>query len=53
MANMLLSAMKDKTIDAVIGRAPEFCEPDLTQHIKNSMIFNHFKEGKRAIVPWH
>lgn len=38
MANMLLSAMKDKTIDAVIGRAPEFYEPDLTQHIKNGSV---------------
>jgi nucleoside-diphosphate-sugar epimerase len=51
MANMLLSAMKDKTIDAVIGRAPEFYGPDLTQSITNSMIFNRVKEGKRAIVP--
>lgn len=51
MANMLLSTMKDKTIDAVIGRAPEFYGPDLTQSITNSMIFNRVKEGKRAIVP--
>lgn len=51
MANMLLSAMKDETIDAVIGRAPEFYGPDLTQSITNSMIFNRVKEGKRAIVP--
>ncbi|CDR65703.1 NAD-dependent epimerase/dehydratase family protein [Staphylococcus schweitzeri] len=51
MANMLLSAMEDKTIDAVIGRAPEFYGPDLTQSITNSMIFNRVKEDKRAIVP--
>lgn len=51
MANMLLTAMEDKTIDAVIGRAPEFYGPDLTQSITNSMIFNRVKEDKRAIVP--
>lgn len=51
MAEMLLSAMKGKTIDAVIGRAPEFYGPDLTQSITNSMVFNRVKEGKRAIVP--
>ncbi|CDR52364.1 NAD-dependent epimerase/dehydratase family protein [Staphylococcus schweitzeri] len=51
MANMLLSAMEDKTIDAVIGRAPEFYGPDLTQSITNSMIFNRVKDDKRAIVP--
>jgi nucleoside-diphosphate-sugar epimerase len=51
MAEMLLSAMKGKTIDAVIGRAPEFYGPDLTQSITNSMVFNRVKKGKRAIVP--
>ncbi|MBF7016759.1 NAD-dependent epimerase/dehydratase family protein [Staphylococcus durrellii] len=51
IADMLLSAMKDESIDAVIGRAPEFYGPDLTQSITNSMVFNRVKEGKRAIVP--
>lgn len=51
MAEMLLSAMNDNTIDAVIGRAPEFYGPDLTQSITNAMIFNRVKDGKRAIVP--
>lgn len=51
IAEMLLSAIKDKTIDAVIGRAPEFYGPGLTQSITNSMVFNRVKEGKRAIVP--
>lgn len=51
MTEILLSAMKGKTIDAVIGRAPEFYGPYLTQSITNSMVFNRVKEGKRAIVP--
>ncbi|RIN29961.1 NAD-dependent epimerase/dehydratase family protein [Staphylococcus succinus] len=51
MADMLLEAMKDQTIDAVIGRAPEFYGPDLTQSITNTMVFNRVKNGKRAIVP--
>lgn len=51
MAEMLLSAMKDKSIDAVIGRAPEFYGPGLTQSITNSLVFNRVKNDKRAFVP--
>lgn len=48
---MLLSAMKDKSIDAVIGRAPEFYGPGLTQSITNSLVFNRVKSDKRAFIP--
>ncbi len=51
IAEMLLSAMKDKSIDAVIGRAPEFYGPGLTQSITNSLVFNRVKSDKRAFVP--
>ena len=51
IAEMLLSAMKDKSIDAVIGRSPEFYGSRLTQSITNSLVFNRVKEGKRAFVP--
>src|SRR5699024_11560561 len=51
MATMLLEAMNEKSIDAVIGRAPEFYGPGLTQSITNTLIFNRIKYGKRSIVP--
>ncbi|WP_436895824.1 NAD-dependent epimerase/dehydratase family protein [Mammaliicoccus sciuri] len=51
IAEMLLSAMKDQSIQAVIGRAPEFYGPGLTQSFTNSLVFNRVKEGKRALVP--
>jgi|SRR5699024_7210404 len=51
MATMLLEAMNEKSIDAVIGRAPEFYGPGLTQSITNTLIFNRIKSGKRSIVP--
>lgn len=50
MAETLLSAMENKEIDAVIGRAPEFYGPDLTQSVTNSMIFNRIISGKKAII---
>lgn len=51
MAELLLSAMREKKVDAVIGRAPEFYGPDLTQSITNSLVFNRIKKDKRAFVP--
>ena len=51
IAEMLLSAMKDQSIHAVIGRAPEFYGPGLTQSFTNSLVFNRVKAGKRALVP--
>ncbi|MCY1026635.1 NAD-dependent epimerase/dehydratase family protein, partial [Mammaliicoccus sciuri] len=51
IAEMLLSAMKDQSINAVIGRAPEFYGPGLTQSFTNSLVFNRVKAGKRALVP--
>lgn len=51
IVEMLLSAMKEQSIDAVIGRAPEFYGPGLTQSITNSLVFNRVKNDKRAFVP--
>lgn len=51
IAEMLLSAMKEQSINAVIGRAPEFYGPGLTQSFTNSLVFNRVKAGKRALVP--
>lgn len=48
---MLLLAMKEKSIDAVIGRAPEFYGPGMTQSITNSLVFNRVKEEKGAFIP--
>ncbi|GEP85085.1 Putative NADH-flavin reductase [Staphylococcus piscifermentans] len=51
MAEMLLTAMKKGKIEALIGRAPEFYGPDLTQSITNSLVFNRVKADKKAIIP--
>lgn len=51
MAEMLLTAMKEGKIEALIGRAPEFYGPDLTQSITNSLVFNRVKADKKAIIP--
>lgn len=51
MAEMLLTAMKEGKIEALIGRAPEFYGPDLTQSITNSLVFNRVKTDKKAIIP--
>ena len=47
MAEMLLTAMKEGKIEALIGRAPEFYGPDLTQSITNSLVFNRVKADKK------
>ncbi len=51
MANMLLEEMKNKQIEAVICRAPEFYGTGKTQSITNSMIFEKIAQRKKLIVP--
>ncbi|WP_340536894.1 NAD-dependent epimerase/dehydratase family protein [Nocardioides sp. GXZ039] len=50
-AEMLLTAMRDGRVEAVIGRAPEFYGPDKTKSLTNSLIFDRIKQGKRPLVP--
>ena len=51
MATMLLTAMKQQTITAVICRAPEFYGPASTKSITNTLLFKNIRAGKRAKVP--
>lgn len=51
IAEMVIKAMNEQNLQAVIGRAPEFYGPDKTQSITNTLVFNRIKAGKKAIVP--
>ncbi len=51
IATMLLNEMKNKSINAVICRAPEFYGPDKTQSITNSFIFDNILQDKKLKVP--
>lgn len=51
MATMLLDEIRNKSIEAVICRAPEFYGPNKTQSITNSLIFDNIKQGKKLKVP--
>jgi nucleoside-diphosphate-sugar epimerase len=48
---MLLDEINQKSIEAVICRAPEFYGPGKTQSITNTLIFNNIKQGKKLKVP--
>ncbi|GAK31789.1 NAD-dependent epimerase/dehydratase family protein [Weissella oryzae SG25] len=50
-AELVLQAIKDNTLLAVICRAPEFYGPGRTQSITNSLVFNRIKQGKKPIIP--
>ncbi|MEE3876900.1 SDR family oxidoreductase [Vibrio sp. YYF0003] len=50
ITNMLLDAMKQGSIEAVICRAPEFYGPGKTQSITNSTIIDALVAGKSAKV---
>ena len=50
ITNMLLDAMKQGSIEAVICRAPEFYGPGKTQSITNSTIIDALVVGKSAKV---
>lgn len=49
--NMLLKGMTQKTIDAVICRAPEFYGPQRTNSITNTLLFKSILAGKSAKIP--
>ena len=51
LANMLVNEIDNKTIEAVICRAPEFYGPNKTQSITNTLIFDNIKQNKKLKVP--
>lgn len=51
VAQQLLDQIEARTIEAVIGRAPEFYGPDKTQSLTNTAIFQRIKRGQRPLVP--
>ncbi|MDC7718670.1 SDR family oxidoreductase [Vogesella sp. DC21W] len=51
MAAMVLQEMARGEIPVVIGRAPEFYGPGITQSITNTLIFDNLKQGKAPRVP--
>ncbi|WP_091533930.1 NAD-dependent epimerase/dehydratase family protein [Fontimonas thermophila] len=51
VATMLLEAMAAGRITALIGRAPEFYGPGLTQSITQRMVIDPLKRGRPAKVP--
>lgn len=51
IATMLLEAMRAGSVEAVIGRAPEFYGPGQTKSLTNSLLFDRIAEGKRPLVP--
>ncbi|WP_278259999.1 NAD-dependent epimerase/dehydratase family protein [Nocardioides convexus] len=51
IANMLLAEMSAGTIEAVIGRAPEFYGPGKTQSLTNTAVFDRIKKGERPTIP--
>jgi nucleoside-diphosphate-sugar epimerase len=51
LAEMVLKAIEDKEVNALICRAPEFYGPDNTQSITNTMVFNAIKQNRKIKVP--
>ncbi|MEH0154452.1 NAD-dependent epimerase/dehydratase family protein [Limibacter armeniacum] len=51
MAELLLNEINNKSLEAVICRAPEFYGPGKTQSITNTLVFEKIKEHKKLIVP--
>lgn len=49
-AELLLKAISNKEIEAVICRAPEFYGPGKTKGLTNSLIFENLKRGKKPKV---
>jgi nucleoside-diphosphate-sugar epimerase len=50
MVNMLLDAIHDERLNAVICRAPEFYGPNETRGITNSLVFENIKKGREPKV---
>lgn len=51
LATMLLEAMAEGRLEAMICRAPEFYGPGKTKSLTNSMVFDRIREGRRPVVP--
>lgn len=51
MAEMLVNEISNKTMEAVICRAPEFYGPNKTQSITNTLIFDNIAQHKKLKVP--
>ena len=51
IATMLLTEMAAGTIEAVIGRAPEFYGPGKTQSLTNTAVFHRIAKGERPTIP--
>lgn len=51
LAEMVLNEINNKTLEAVICRAPEFYGPGKTQSITNSLIFFRIRQNKKLKVP--
>ncbi|MCG9793009.1 NAD-dependent epimerase/dehydratase family protein [Flavobacterium algicola] len=49
-ADLLLKAIANETIEAVICRAPEFYGPGKTKGLTNMMVFEKLKEGKEPTI---
>lgn len=49
-AQLLLEAIEENKIEAVICRAPEFYGPGKTKGISNALIFDSLKQGKKPKV---
>ncbi|WP_297006534.1 NAD-dependent epimerase/dehydratase family protein [uncultured Corynebacterium sp.] len=51
MTTLLLDAMEQGRVAAVICRAPEFYGPGQTQSFTNSLVFDAVADGKKARIP--
>lgn len=51
MARMVLDEMERGDIPVLIGRAPEFYGPGITQSFTNALVIEALKEGKKPRVP--
>lgn len=51
IVTMLLEEMAAGTIEALIGRAPEFYGPGNTKSWSNMLVFDRIRAGKRPLVP--
>lgn len=49
-AELLLKAIENKEIEAMICRAPEFYGPGKTKGFTNALVFENLKKGKKAKV---
>ncbi len=51
LATILLEAVQQGRLEAMICRAPEFYGPGKTKSLTNTLVFDRIKAGKRPLVP--